>query len=144
MSQVADKQQNENRRVGEGRQDASTEKALLKFLEIYPGKSADLPSIRPIWTRLMEAGVHPSDLNYAALKYTNAVFQQKEGKRYLKLPQNFLSQGSWLQYIPLALKECPKCGGRRYIECEDSEGRPLMAECSCVQRYAALRMGVGL
>lgn len=115
------------------------DKAFLAFLEIYPKKSKDLPNIRPIWNELMAAGVYPADLKHAALKYTEWKLQLKKGSKYYKLPQNFLSDGFWLKYIPVALKECPECHGSRYLECLDDEGNPAVTECSCNHRYDDLR-----
>lgn len=115
---------------------------LLYFLELYPKKSQDIPNIKPAWEKLMALGVFPSDLQAAARSYADENKQSRGGRKKLRLPQNFLSEGFWLKYVPAALHECPLCGGRRFIEDFDAASNPIIVECSCTRRYDKLWMEV--
>ena len=109
----------------------SSSDAFNAFREAYPRKQGALRDIQTAWVTATEGDhVVPGDLVMAARKYARACADEKLDKRYVKMPQNFISSGSWKQYIPKHLPSCPHCHGQGVYKGEDG-----MIMCDCDRRY---------
>lgn len=82
--------------------------------------------------------IDPYDLATAAAKYAEHVKNEETKERFIKMPQNFLTELTWVRYIPVYRKHCPKCHGKGIYEDKDSTGRTFMTYCDCQDRYKKL------
>jgi len=64
--------------------------------------------------------IDPYDLATAAAKYAEHVKNEETKERFIKMPQNFLTELTWVRYIPVYREHCPKCHGKGIYEDKDS------------------------
>ena len=106
---------------------------FLKFVSYYPRATNKSAQLEAVWNRMLEFGIDPDDLVYAAFRYSAESKHTRIESRFIKNPSNFLKQETWKKYIPEKWKKCPRCRGEGAYKSEDGQ---LMILCSCKMRYA--------
>ena len=119
--------------------EAELETVFQMFRENYPRRAGKLAVIKKIFREMVYLyRIDPYDLATAAAKYAEHVKNEETKERFIKMPQNFLTELTWVRYIPVYRKHCPKCHGKGIYEDKDSTGRTFMTYCDCQDRYKKL------
>lgn len=119
--------------------EAELETVFQMFRENYPRRAGKLAVIKKIFREMVYLHkIDPYDLATAAAKYAEHVKNEETKERFIKMPQNFLTELTWVRYIPVYRKHCPKCHGKGIYEDKDSTGRTFMTYCDCQDRYKKL------
>ena len=100
------------------------------FRNEYPRHQGALREVQTAWVTAVAGGVAPGDLVMACRKYARICKDEKTEEKYIKMPQNFISSGTWKQYVPKYLPSCPHCHGKGVYEGENG-----MIMCDCDRRY---------
>ena len=100
------------------------------FRNEYPRHQGALREVQTAWVTAVAAGVAPGDLVMACRKYAKLCREEKTEEKYIKMPQNFISSGTWKQYVPKYLPSCPHCHGQGVYEGDNG-----MIMCDCGRRY---------
>lgn len=119
--------------------EAELETVFQMFRENYPRRAGKLAVIKKIFREMVYLHrIDPYDLATAAAKYAEHVKNEETKERFIKMPQNFLTELTWVRYIPVYREHCPKCHGKGIYEDKDSTGRTFMTYCDCQDRYKKL------
>lgn len=119
--------------------ESELETVFQMFRENYPRRAGKLAVIKKIFREMVYLNrIDPYDLATAAAKYAEHVKNEETKERFIKMPQNFLTELTWVRYIPVYRKHCPKCHGKGIYEDKDSTGRTFMTYCDCQDRYKKL------
>ena len=119
--------------------ESELETVFQMFRENYPRRAGKLAVIKKIFREMVYLRrIDPYDLATAAAKYAEHVKNEETKERFIKMPQNFLTELTWVRYIPVYRKHCPKCHGKGIYEDKDSTGRTFMTYCDCQDRYKKL------
>lgn len=119
--------------------ESELETVFQMFRENYPRRAGKLAVIKKIFREMVYLHrIDPYDLATAAAKYAEHVKNEETKERFIKMPQNFLTELTWVRYIPVYRKHCPKCHGKGIYEDKDSTGRTFMTYCDCQDRYKKL------
>ena len=119
--------------------EAELETVFQMFRENYPRRAGKLAVIKKIFREMVYLyRIDPYDLATAAAKYAEHVKNEETKERFIKMPQNFLTELTWVRYIPVYREHCPKCHGKGIYEDKDSTGRTFMTYCDCQDRYKKL------
>ncbi len=119
--------------------EAELETVFQMFRENYPRRAGKLAVIKKIFREMVYLHrIDPYDLATAAAKYAEHVKNEETKERFIKMPQNFLTELTWVRYIPVYREHCPKCHGKGIYEDKDSTGRTIMTYCDCQDRYKKL------
>lgn len=105
-----------------------------QFWDVYP-KQVDMPAAYSAWRQVISDGEMPKDIVFAARKYCLRLKRDGEEK-FMKKPGNFLSDGTYAEYLPTYKEDCPRCHGTGYYEVEE-DGRMVMRECACKRKKVA-------
>ena len=120
---------------------SSTGKAVDNFqvfLDEFPKKISNLDFAKNHWNYLINQGVPATDLLEAEKKYKSKIVLERVEQKYIKKPENFLRDGTWIQYVPWALTGCSVCKGTGYEYITDAE-TPYVKPCKCTQRKELYR-----
>ena len=104
--------------------------AFTIFRNEYPRHQGALREVQTAWVTAVADGVAPGDLVMACRKYARICKEEKTEEKYIKMPQNFISSGTWKQYMPKYLPSCPHCHGQGVYEGDNG-----MIMCDCDRRY---------
>ena len=104
--------------------------AFTIFRNEYPRHQGALREVQTAWVTAVAGGVAPGDLVMACRKYARICKEEKTEEKYIKMPQNFISSGTWKQYVPKYLPSCPHCHGQGVYEGDNG-----MIMCDCDRRY---------
>lgn len=119
--------------------EAELETVFQMFRENYPRRAGKLAVIKKIFREMVYLHrIDPYDLATAAAKYAEHVKNEETKERFIKMPHNFLTELTWVRYIPVYREHCPKCHGKGIYEDKDSTGRTFMTYCDCQDRYKKL------
>lgn len=119
--------------------ESELETVFQMFRENYPRRAGKLAVIKKIFREMVYLHrIDPYDLATAAAKYAEHVKNEETKERFIKMPQNFLTELTWVRYIPVYREHCPKCHGKGIYEDKDSTGRTFMTYCDCQDRYKKL------
>lgn len=119
--------------------ESELETVFQMFRENYPRRAGKLAVIKKIFREMVYLHrIDPYDLATAAAKYAEHVKNEETKERFIKMPQNFLTELTWVRYIPVYREHCPKCHGKGIYEDKDSTGRTIMTYCDCQDRYKKL------
>lgn len=108
------------------------------FLNEYPKKISNLDFAKNQWNYLINQGVPATDILEAAKKYKSKIVLERVEQKYIKKPENFLRDGTWIDYVPWALTGCSVCKGTGYEYITDAE-TPYVQPCKCTQRKELYR-----
>lgn len=103
------------------------------FADEYPKKISNLEFAKKQWNFLIQSGVPETDILDAMRKYKNKIILERIERKYVKNPENFLRDGTWIEYLPKALSCCSLCEGKGYEYIKDGEV-PYMQPCKCTKR----------
>lgn len=103
------------------------------FLEEYPKKITNYEITKSQWIFFIKSGVYMTDILSAVRRYKNKVIVEHVEWKYIKNSENFLRDGTWIDYLPLALEGCDICKGSGY-EYIDNKEIVYMKPCVCIQR----------
>ncbi|PWM77020.1 MAG: hypothetical protein DBY32_09350 [Phascolarctobacterium sp.] len=103
------------------------------FVEEYPKKINNFELTKNQWNFLIKSGVPSTDILSATRKYKYKVFLEHTDWKYIKNSENFLRDGTWIDYLPLALDCCDICKGSGY-EYINNADMTVMKPCRCTQR----------
>ena len=118
--------------------EAELEAVFQKFRENYPRHAGKMAAIRKVFREMVYLQkVDPYDLVTAAAKYAEKVKAEETPEKYMKMPQNFMLEMTWMRYIPIYQEHCPKCHGKGIYE-DWEDGRCIMVYCDCNDRYKRL------
>lgn len=115
---------------------SSTDEAVDNFqvfLDEFPKKISNLDFAKNQWNYLIQSGVPSTDILEAVKKYKIKIVLERVEKKYIKKPENFLRDGTWIDYVPWALAGCSACKGTGYEYITDAE-TPYVKPCKCTQR----------
>lgn len=112
------------------------------FVSEYPRKYCNFDFAKKHWKFLIKSGVPETDIVSAVKKYKSKVMLDRVEQKYIKKPENFLRDGTWLDYLPVALDNCSICGGTGYEEIKTSDGTVKMQPCRCTLRREMYRRGL--
>lgn len=112
------------------------------FVSEYPRKYCNFDFAKKHWNFLIKSGVPETDIVSAVKKYKSKVMLDRVEQKYIKKPENFLRDGTWLDYLPVALDNCSICGGTGYEEIKTSDGTVKMQPCRCTLRREMYRRGL--
>ena len=104
--------------------------AFAIFRDEYPRHQGALRDVQTAWVTAVAGGAAPGDLVMACRKYAAECKEKKTDQQYIKMPQNFISTGTWKQYMPRYLPSCPHCHGAGVYEGDNG-----MIMCDCDRRY---------
>ena len=109
----------------------SSRDAFEMFRQKYPRRQGALRDVQTAWvTATVGSHILPGDLVRAAERYAEECRENGTEARFIKMPQNFISSGTWKQYAPKYLPSCPRCHGQGTYE---QDGGMVM--CDCDRRY---------
>ena len=109
----------------------SSKDAFEMFRQKYPRRQGALRDVQTAWvTAIVGNHILPGDLVTAAGRYAEECRENGTEARFIKMPQNFISSGTWKQYAPKYLPSCPRCHGQGTYE---QDGGMVM--CDCDRRY---------
>ena len=103
------------------------------FADEYPKKISNLEFAKKQWNFLIQSGVPETDILDAMRKYKNKIILERIERKYVKNPENFLRDGTWIEYLPKALSCCSLCEGKGYEYIKDGEV-PYVQPCKCTKR----------
>lgn len=103
------------------------------FADEYPKKISNLEFAKKQWNFLIQSGVPGTDILDAMRKYKNKIILERIERKYIKNPENFLRDGTWIEYLPIALSGCSLCEGKGY-EYIDGGETPFVQPCKCTKR----------
>lgn len=104
--------------------------AFEMFRQKYPRRQGALRDVQTAWViATVTDHIIPGDLVRAAERYAEECKANGTEQKYIKMPQNFISSGTWKQYAPKYLPSCPQCHGQGVYE---DNGMVL---CDCDRRY---------
>lgn len=104
------------------------------FANEYPKKISNFEFAKKQWNFLIQSGVCETDILDALRRYKNKIILERIERKYIKNPENFLRDGTWIDYLPKVLSCCSICGGKGYEELMDESGMPYMQPCKCTKR----------
>lgn len=107
---------------------------FLTFANEYPKKISNFEFAKKQWNFLIQSGVCETDILDALRRYKNKIILERIERKYIKNPENFLRDGTWIDYLPKVLSCCSICGGKGYEELMDESGMPYMQQCKCTKR----------
>ena len=121
----------DNSMDGMGFYKLSSKDAFEMFRQKYPRRQGALRDVQTAWVNAT-VGSHilPGDLVTAAERYAEECRANGTEARFIKMPQNFISSGTWKQYAPKYLPSCPRCHGQAVYE---KDGKKIL--CDCDRRY---------
>ena len=103
------------------------------FAKEYPKKISNFEFAKKQWNYLIQSAVPATDILDAVRKYKNKILLERIETKYVKNPENFLRDGTWIDYLPQALNGCSVCDGKGYEYITDCE-TPYMQPCKCTHR----------
>lgn len=106
---------------------------FLTFANEYPKKISNFEFAKKQWNFLIQSGVCETDILDALRRYKNKIILERIERKYIKNPENFLRDGTWIEYLPKALSCCSLCEGKGYEYIKDGEV-PYMQPCKCTKR----------
>lgn len=103
------------------------------FITEYPKKFGNYELAKKQWNYLLSSGVPEIDILDAVKKYKSKITLERIEQKYIKNPENFLRDGTWIDYLPKALSCCTLCGGKGYEYITNCD-TPYMQICKCTNR----------
>lgn len=106
------------------------------FWDSYPRKYTKVKEeTKLLYKALVGYGISPNDIIQAAQKYCREVRFKNIETKYIKMPNNFLSDAKYLEYVPTFQSDCQKCKGEGHIIHLQDDGRMEVAICDCKNRF---------
>lgn len=123
--------------------ETETDTEFSIFWDSYPKKYTKVKEeTKLLYKALVGYGISPNDIIQAAQKYCREVRFKNIETKYIKMPNNFLSDAKYLEYVPTFQSDCQKCKGEGHIINLQDDGRMEVTICDCKNRFNKLKGSV--